>query len=145
MGSATSRTMVERWMSEVFAQGNMATLDELLAPGFVSLDPSGRIGARGPEAFKKWLQWYRSSFIDAEWTIHEMIEEGEKVVVRYSGLTTYQGGLLNIPSRNQRVTEMGVLIFHLCEGKIQELCSALCDLELVLALGAVPVLKADEP
>lgn len=144
MGSTTYRTIIERWMYEVFAQGNLATLDELLAPDFVSRDPSGRIGAQNPEAFKKWLQWYRTSFVDSEWAIHEIIEEGETVVVRYSGLTTYQGGLLDIPSRNQRVTEMGVLIFHMCGKKIQELFSALCDLELVLALGAEPVLKTDE-
>ncbi len=143
MVSDQHKAIVERWMYDVFAQGDIVALDELLAPNFVSTDPSGSVGARGAEAFKTWLQWYRTSFTDAEWTIHEIIEEGENVVVRYTGLTTYQGGLLDIPSKKQRVTEMGVLIFRIREGKIYELCSALCDLELVLSLGAIPVLKEE--
>jgi predicted ester cyclase len=138
------KTIVEHWMYDVFAQGNLSILDELLAPEFISTDPSGKIGAQGPEAFKKWLHWYRASFTDAEWKIHEILDIGENVVVRYSGHTTYQGGLFDIPTKKQRVTEMGMLIFRIHEGKIYEICSALCDLELVLSLGAIPVIKEGE-
>ena len=49
-----------------------------------------------------------------------------------------------VPSQNQRGKEMGVLIFRVSEGKIHELWSALCDLNLILSLGAIPVLKKDE-
>lgn len=143
MVSNEHRTVVERWMYDVFAQGNIDVLDELLAPDFISTNPSGHIAAQGSEAFKKWLHWYQASFTDAEWTIHEILDVGENAVVRYSGLTTYQGGLLDIPSKKQRVKEMGMLLFRIREGKIYELCSALCDLELILSLGAVPVFKEE--
>jgi predicted ester cyclase len=136
--------IVKCWFYELFAQANLALIDELLAPDFVSYDPSGQVGARGREAFKQWLRWYLASFTDAEWTLHDILEDGEKVVVRYSGLTTYRGGLFDLPSQQQRVKEMGVLIFRIREGKVAELWSALCDLDVVLALGAVPVLKKEE-
>ncbi len=55
-----------------------------------------------------------------------ILDIGDNIVVRYSGQTTYQGGLLDIPSKKQRVTEMGMLIFRIHEGKIYEtLCSTL--------------------
>ncbi|HEY4382864.1 MAG TPA: nuclear transport factor 2 family protein [Ktedonobacteraceae bacterium] len=120
MASDAHRTIAECWMDDVFVRGDMEALDELLASEFISTDLSGRVGAQGVEAFKKWLRWYRSSFTDAEWTIHELLEEGENVVLRYAGRTTSQGGLLDIPSKKQRVTEMGILIFRIREGKITE-------------------------
>jgi predicted ester cyclase len=102
------------------------------------------VGAQDVAAFRTWLGWYLAAFTEGVWTLHDLVGEGEKVVVRYSGQTTYRGGLLDIPATNQRVTEMGVLIFRMVEGRVQELWSALCDLDLVLALGAVPVVPADD-
>ena len=67
----------------------MSALDELAAPDFIVFDPDGSERLRGHEPFRAWLRWYLSSFTDAEWTIHEIIAEGDKVVVRYSGRTTY--------------------------------------------------------
>ncbi len=87
MASNEHKIIVERWMDDVFTQGNMRILDELLALEFISTDPSGKIGAQDPEAFKKWLRWYRASFTDAQWEIHEILDRGENVVVRYSGQT----------------------------------------------------------
>lgn len=79
-----------------------------------------------------------ASFTDAEWTIHDIIEEGDKVVARYSGRTTYKGGLLDIPARDQRVVESGILIFRISNGKVQELWSEMSDLQVVQQLGAFP-------
>ncbi len=71
MASHEHTSIVERWMDDVFTHGNLSILDELLASEFISTDPSGKIAAQGPDAFKKWLHWYRASFTDAEWKIHE--------------------------------------------------------------------------
>jgi predicted ester cyclase len=82
--------------------------------------------------------WYRSSFTDAVWQILDLLSVDDKVVVRYAGKTTYRGGLFQIPANNQRVTEMGILIFQIREDRLCTLWSALSDLELVLELGAIP-------
>ena len=138
MPSMHHQAIIERWFHELFT-GNVEVLDELVIPDFVSYNANGKVGAASAAAFKTWLEWYLASFTDAEWTILEIVSEGEKAVARYVGWTTYRGGLLNIPSTNQRVEEYGVLIFRIVDGKVHELWSALCDLELVLGLGAVPV------
>ena len=54
MASDQHRAIVEHWMYDVFAQGNIVALDELLAPDFVSTDPSGRVGARGAALTQLW-------------------------------------------------------------------------------------------
>jgi steroid delta-isomerase-like uncharacterized protein len=142
MVSQEQKAIIERYFHDVFGRGDFSALDELLAPDFVTYDPSGHIGGHGTEAFKTWLQWYLARFTDAQWTLHDMIAEEEKVVVRYSGTPVYLGDFFDIPSTRQRVKEMGILIFRIKDEKIQELWSALSDLELVLELGASITYKA---
>ncbi len=131
--------IVHRWFYDLFAQGNIDLVDEIVAPNFVSCDPSGHCGVRGPDAFKEWLRWYRATFTDPEWTVHDIIVAGDKIVARYSGNTTYRGGLLDIPSTNQRVTESGILIYRVEDGKVKELWSEMSDLQVMQQLGAFPV------
>lgn len=75
----------------------------------------------------------------AEWTVHDVIVAGDRVVARYSGRVTYRGGLLGIPSRGQRVTESGIIIFRVEGGRIQEIWPEMSDLQVVIQLGALPV------
>ena len=128
--------LVHRWFFELFAGGQLDLLDELAAPTFVTRDPGDKLGAADPASFKNWLQWYCATFTNQQWTIHEIISAGDKAVVRYSGQTTYRGGLFDLPARDEPVREIGILIFRIVDGKVHELWTALCDLELIFALGA---------
>ena len=82
------------------------------------------------------MRWYTSAFTEREWTVHDVISEGEKVVARNSGWVTYRGGLLGIPSKGQRVPETGILILRVEDGLVRELWSEMSDLQLVMQLGA---------
>jgi predicted ester cyclase len=96
--------------------------------------------SRGREAFREWLWRYLSAFAEREWTVHEVISEGDTAVARYSGWATYKGGLLDIPSSDQRVLETGILILRVEDGLVQEIWSEMSDLQLVMQLGAFPAL-----
>jgi predicted ester cyclase len=135
--------LIERWFYELFTDLQRGVLHELVTEDFVTRDPSGKIGADSPAAFRKWLNWHRSSFTDAEWTQLELLHVEDTVVARYTGKTTYRGGLFAIPAKDQRVTEMGILIFRIRNNRICELCAALCDLELVLEMGAIPTVREE--
>ena len=60
-------------------------------------------------------------------------------MARYSGWATYRGGLLDIPSANQRVRETGILIYRIEGGKVAAIWSEMSDLQVVMQLGAFPV------
>jgi predicted ester cyclase len=60
-------------------------------------------------------------------------------VARYSGWTTYRGGLLDIPSEDQRVRETGILIYRIEGDKVAAIWSEMSDLQVVMQLGAFPV------
>ena len=68
------------------------------------------------------MKWFRSVFQDDEWIIENLMEQNDKLVVRYTGWMTYKRGWFNIPSTNQRIKETGIMIFKFKEGKIMELC-----------------------
>ena len=114
-------------------------VDEVVAEDLVTHGQGDDPGSRGVEAFKDWLRWYRATFTDPAWTVHDVIVAGDKIVARYSGKTTYRGGLLDIPSTNQRVTESGILIYRIEDGKVKELWSEMSDLQVMQQLGAFPV------
>jgi predicted ester cyclase len=138
MPKSEHKTIVERWFREIFEQGNYDTVDEIVAEDFTAYPQGPGEPARGRETFKQWLDWYRSSFTEQEWTIHDIISEGNKVVVRYTGYTTYRGGLFDILSENQRILETGILIYRIENGQVQELWAEMSDLQVVMQLGAFP-------
>ena len=131
-------SIVHRWFDDLFTAGDLDILSDLVSSDFVAHDPSGG-RTTNLEAWKQWFAWYRAAFTEPEWTVHEVLSDGDKAVVRYSGKVTYRGGWLDIPATNQRVTEMGILIFTIVDGKIGRLHAALSDLELATELGAVVV------
>jgi steroid delta-isomerase-like uncharacterized protein len=142
--SSENTRIVERWFEDLFTRADLAAVDDLVGADFVAHGPGDHAGTHGVEAFKEWLRWYTSAFTDRQWTVHDVISEGDKVVARYSGWTTYRGGLLDIPSEDQRILETGILIYRVEAGKVKELWSEMSDLQVVQQLGAFPVADPGE-
>jgi len=134
--------IVQRWFEDLFTRGDLSAVEELVTADFAAYGTGGdgrTIETRGPGAFREWLRWYLSTFTDREWTVHDTISEGDKVVARYSGWATYRGGLLDIPSGEQRVRETGILIYRIEGGKVAAIWSEMSDLQVMMQLGAFPV------
>ena len=136
--SSESTRIVERWFEDLFTRVDLAAVDELVATDLVAHGQGDHPGTQGVDAFKDWLRWYTSAFTDRQWTVHDFISEGDKVVARYSGWTTYKGGLLDIPSEGQRIFETGILIYRIEDGNVKEIWSEMSDLQVVQQLGAFP-------
>lgn len=130
--------LVNRWFYEVFSNGDIKALEEIAAEDLILHSQGTDKGMVGRDNFKNWLFWYQEAFQDGEWIINDIISEEDKVVARYTGQSTYKGGLLNIPSTNQRIVETGILILRVEDSKIKELWSEMSDLQVVQQLGAFP-------
>jgi predicted ester cyclase len=137
-------SIVERWFDELFARGDLDAVKDLVAPDFVAHGQGGMDDAHGRETFREWLRWYTSAFVDREWTVHDVLSEGDKVVARCSGRATYKGGLLDIPSEDQQVLETSILILRVDGGMVREIWSEMSDLQIVMQLGAFPVPDEDQ-
>ncbi|MBO3461059.1 ester cyclase [Aetokthonos hydrillicola Thurmond2011] len=73
--------------------------------------------------------------IDQEWTIEDVIAEGDKVVVRATN-TCVQESFLGIPGGGQRQTFSAMFIHWIVDGKIIETWRNADDLGRLIQLGA---------
>lgn len=129
------KEIVQKWFSGVFTDGSQQAVDEICDVDMIVYSQGHDEGFKGSNKFKSWLDWYCTSFVDREWFVHDIIEQGDKVVARYSGYSTYKGGLLDIPSEDQRIKETGILILRIEDEKIKELWCEMSDLQVIQQLG----------
>lgn len=132
--SAEKQHIAEQWFMERFMKGNTDVLDSLTAPDFVY---HGRNGKNGREKMKEFMNWFQSAFHDGEWIPEDVIEQGDRLVVRYTGRMTYKGGWFDIPPENQQVRETGIIIFRFEDGEVKEVWCENSDAAILYELGAL--------
>src|SRR5580704_18758764 len=63
----------------------------------------------GVEGLKDVLRMMRAGFPDIHWTIEEQIEEGDKVVTRFTWTGTHGGNFMGVPASGRKVSVWGVV------------------------------------
>ena len=96
-----------------------ALVGELFDASVSLLTPDGMLS--GLEGASYLLHAYMTAFPDFHLAVHEMISEGDNVVVRYTFTGTHLGPLAGVPATGKPVNvPNGVLIFRLAAGKVSE-------------------------
>lgn len=118
MAEANKRT-AQRFFDEVFSQGTLEGLDDLVAPDYVNHDaPPGT--PPGPQGVRPLIAAYRTAFPDLHFTIEDQVAEGDLVATRWTATGTHQGDLLGIAPTGRAVRTTGISIVRLAEGRLQE-------------------------
>ena len=130
-----NKAVVRRYWFELWNEKRGEIIDEIAADPVVMHFPKGQ--AHQPPTLKKWFATALSAFPDVHMTLHEEIAEGDKVVSRWSYVATNTGEFLGRPATNQRVTDLGIDIFRLKDGKIVEMWVAQDSLGLLHELGVL--------
>src|SRR6266545_6112661 len=89
MSIAGNKVLARRIVEEIFSQGNLNSINELFAPGIVIHDPDKEL--HGIEQVKQGILNLRSAFPDLSYAVEDMIAEGNKVVIRFTGKGTQRG------------------------------------------------------
>src|SRR3989337_712839 len=89
-----NKTVVRRFLEEIFTAGNLELVDELFAPDYVLHDPVVPDEVSGPEGMKRYVSMYRAAYPDTHFTIEDQIAEGDEVVTRWTGQGTHEGELM---------------------------------------------------
>ncbi len=95
-----------------------------------------------PRSEKEFFERRREVWGGWNVTIEEMIAEGDRVVVRWTSRGTHQGEVHGLPPTGKEVTNSGINIFRIAEGKIAEVWDIMDRLWLWQQLGVLPDLKA---
>lgn len=85
---------------------------------YISEDFTGAAGKKGPEAFKERVDLLILAFPDIRWNIQELFGEDHKVLIRWKVEGTHTGAFMNIPATGEPVSNDGIGIYELNDGKI---------------------------
>ena len=135
----TNKTVSRRFFEEVFGQGKLNMLDELIATDHVNSGPGTLPGLpTGPEGTKQLVTVYRNAFPDIHFTIDEQIAEGDKVVTRWTAHGTNTGELVGIPATGKSSTVTGLTVDNFANGKIANSWGIFDQFGMMQQLGVIP-------
>lgn len=138
-----NRAVVTRYYEQVLNAGNVGLLDELAVLDYDEHSPfPGQ--PNGLEGLKA-----RASAIIAAFrpvfTLHEVVGEGETVVVYWTNTGTHQGDFMGIPPSGRTVTISGVDVHRLRGGRLAEHWHVIEELQMLQQLGVLPQPQAATP
>ena len=85
MSEEFNKSIVRRIWKEVWQEGNLGVVDELVDANHVlHAYPEDLAYGNGAEGFKRLISTNRANLPDAQLTIEDLIAEDDKVVTRYS-------------------------------------------------------------
>ena len=132
------KARVERDL-EIINAGNLALIDELYAPEYVSHDYATNEERIGLDALKEMITSLRKGFPDINVTVDEIIVMGDKTVTRQTVTGTNTGSLQmpegELPPTGKKIRFSGVTISRRVNEKIVEAWVFYNTLDLVTQLG----------
>jgi steroid delta-isomerase-like uncharacterized protein len=136
-GSAQKEVAL-RVFEEVISGGDMAAADALITQDFVDHFAMRRGAASGLGGFKAGLEMIRSAFPDWRSEVEDMVEEGDKVAVRWRVRGTHNGSFMGFEGTGKviEMEEAGVMRFE--GGKLAELWRVADEVALMQQLGLMP-------
>lgn len=122
--SNTSRTEMNKRVMARFLDF-INTADEAMASELVSSEavfhvPGRPEPVRGPAGYLEIIAMMRGGFPDIQWTLEELIVEGDKVAARFTMRGTHKGVFFGIPPTGRKISVQAMNIYHLSQGKIVE-------------------------
>ncbi len=108
--SAINKNIAKLLRQEIWNTGNFAIADEICADDavFHNNDPLTPEFGQGPQALKQLVTMYRAAFPDAHITIEDIVSEGNRVMIRWTGRGTHKGNLGRIAPTGKAVTVTGI-------------------------------------
>lgn len=114
-----NKAIYRRYIQQVFNEGRVEVLDEILAPSYVYHEaPPGTLP--GADGIKQVVSMFRAAFPDLEIAIDDQIAEDDQVCSRATTRGTHQGEIFGIPATGKVVTMAGMTIVRIVDGQITD-------------------------
>ena len=132
----TNKALVHRFIDEIFVQGRLEAVDELLADDFVS--HTWRSSGDGKGDLKRAMNRLSGVLADVRFTIEDMIAEGDRVAVRLTAGATQVGEFMGLAPSAKSYTIGEIHIFRIRDGKVAEHWHQYDQLGMMRQLGVMP-------
>lgn len=116
--STANQELAKRWFEEVWNQKRRDAIGEMLHPDAVLHE--GGADIPGSAAFHAYFDRMHANFSDFHVVIHDEMEHGDKVCLRWSCSMRHTGDGLGVPATGRTVATTGISIMRVAEGKLIE-------------------------
>jgi steroid delta-isomerase-like uncharacterized protein len=129
--------LMRRWFNEVWNEGRIESIRELMAPdaiGIGELEDGGEL--RGPADFVPFVERVRSAFPDIKIVVEDAFGAGDKVVLRWTATMTHRGEYLGMAATGKTVRITGMTMTRIADKQIVEGWDNWDQLAMLKQLGA---------
>jgi len=140
-----NKTLLSRHFLEVLNDGHLAVIDEIYADGYVLDAPMQTDGSleahgetRGRDGLKRRVSSFRTAFPDIEFTVDDMLADGDRVAVQYAFTGTHTGRFSDLEPTGRTVSVTGMLLAQVADGRIQRAYSVFDSGEMLHQLVPEP-------
>lgn len=137
MSGQDNKAIVQRYYAEVLNGRKVDLLDELAVEDYVEHDPFPGQG-NGRSDLRARAELILGAFEPYDFTVEDVIGEGDKVVVRWTATGAHTGSFMGIPPTGNRFTIAGIDIHSVREGRLAEHWHVVDQLALLQQLGVIP-------
>lgn len=138
MAVGASKALVRR-LHEIWNTGTLSMLEDVYAADFVAhFPPSSELPERrGLDGVRRGIARIRTAFPDWREEVEDLVEEGDRVVSRYTSTGTHRGPFWGVPPTGRRISVAEISIFRVAGGKVAEQWCLVDELARMQQLGAV--------
>lgn len=133
---ASKRVMIR--FTEFINTASETLAAELISPDAIFHVPGRSEPMRGPAGYLAIIHMMRGGFPDIQWTLEEMVAEGDKVAARFIMRGTHLGTFFGTPSTGKTIAVQALNIYRLSHGQIVEETGQPDLLGLLQQIGAIP-------
>lgn len=130
--------VLRRYYDEVVNQGNLATVDEVIADDYVSHHNDPAHLPPGPAGVKAFVTMTRQGFPDLKLTVDQAFGAGDQVASMWTMEGTHTGEWFGAPATGKHAKWSGVVITRFADGKIAEDWYNFDQISLLQQLGIIP-------
>jgi steroid delta-isomerase-like uncharacterized protein len=140
---AELKELVSRFHDEVWSEGNLDLIDEVIAEDYVEHNPAVPYEVRGREAYKQNVETFRTAFPDLSFTEEDVIAEGDRVVTRLTARGTHDGEFMDAEPTGNTFEVTGITIWRIEDGKVVEAWVQADIMGMMQQIGLAPEPQAD--
>jgi steroid delta-isomerase-like uncharacterized protein len=137
MKAEQSCHIVTRYFEEVWNEGKVEVLDQIMSPDYINHSPSLPDPRPGPADLKPIVLAMRDGIADLHYEILDMVATADKVAIHLRVTGTHTGPLFGIPATGRQIDVHQMQIEWIRGGKIWQHWRITDELRLMRQLGVV--------
>ena len=138
MTTPEANKLVMRRFTEFINTASEKLAVELISPDAIFHVPGRPEPMRGPTGYLAIIGMMREGFPDIQWTLEEMIAEGDMVAARFTMRGTHQGAFFGVPPTGKPIVVQAMNFYRLAGGQFVEERGQPDLLGLLQQIGAAP-------